>query len=132
MTDVARELRATSDALRRDLDALATLEDEKRTLPLDDPRVAELAHQIEEIAARVLGRTTTQKDLTEIAAANGTSTTIERVRRSVGDILNDWRDLERRAEEAQPESAEAAEVAVLLAAVREEYRAAIDTARERQ
>src|SRR5829696_8583063 len=110
MPDVRRDLRATSDALQRDLQALGALEEEKRALLLDDPRLTELASQIEDIAGRVLARTTTQKDLTEAAVASGSPGTIETTRRPAGDILAEWRDLERRADVARPGSAEASEV----------------------
>jgi hypothetical protein len=129
MPDVRRDLRATSDALQRDLEALGTLVEEKRGLRLDDARLYELAGQIEEIAERVLTRTTTQKDLTEAAVSSGTSGTIESTRRPAGDILAEWRELERRADGAKPGSAEAAEVAVLLDRVHDEYRAAVETSR---
>ena len=126
MPDVLRDLRATSDALQRDLEALGALEEEKRGLPLGDPRLAELARQIEEIAERVLARTTTQKDLTEVIASSGAAGTIESTRRPAGDILAEWRELERRADGAKPGSAEAAEVAILLDRVHDEYRAAVE------
>ena len=91
--------------------------------------LAELARQIEEIAERVLARTTTQKDLTEVVASSGASGTIESTRRPAGDILAEWRELERRADGAKPGSAEAAEVAILLDRVHDEYRAAVDSSR---
>jgi len=130
MPDVRRDLRATSDALQRDLEALETLEEEKRGLALDDPRLNELANQIEEIATRVLARSTTQKNLTEVAVAAGAGGSIETTRRPASDVLAEWRELERRADSVEPGSAEAAEVAVLLDRVHDEYRAAIEAARE--
>ena len=111
MPDVRRDLRATSDALRRDLDALASLEDEKRGLALDDPRATALARQIEEIAGRVLGRTSVETELTEAVASSGAVGTIETTRRPASDILAEWRDLERRNDATEPGSAEAAEIA---------------------
>jgi hypothetical protein len=129
MPDVRRDLRATSDALRRDLDALASLEDEKRGLALDDPRTTALARQIEEIAGRVLGRTSVETELTEAVASSGAGGTIETTRRPASDILAEWRDLERRNDAAEAGSAEAAEVAILLDKVREEYRAAVEASR---
>ena len=129
MPDARRDLRATSDALRRDLDALASLEDEKRRLALDDPHATELAHQIEEIAERVLGRTSVETDLTKAVRTSGATGTIETTRRPAADILTEWRELERRNDAAEPASAEAAELAVLLNRVREEYRAAVDASR---
>ena len=130
MQDVRRDLRATSDGLRRDLDALSALEDEKRGLPLDDPRVTELAQRIEEIAGRVLEKTQVQTGLAEAAAATGTVQSIDTIRRPTADILAEWRALERRADDAEPGSAEASEISALLDAVREEYRAAVEASRE--
>ncbi len=130
MPDVRRDLRATSDALQRDLEALEALEEEKRGVALDDPRLNDLATQIEEIAARVLVRSTTQRNLTETAVASGTPGSIESTRRSASDVLAEWRELERRADSVEPGSAEAAEVAVLLDRIHDEYRAAIEAARQ--
>ena len=124
MTRTAKALRTTADVLRRDLEALLALEDEKRALDFDDPRLHELAHQVEEIAARVLQVSTEQTELTEVVAAEGAPGSIDTTRRPIAEILADWRDLERRAERAEPGSAEAAEVAALLRQVRAEYRAA--------
>ena len=129
MHDVRRDLRARSDALQRDSEALGTLEEEKRTLPLGDPHLTDLASQIEEITGRVLARTTTQKDLTEVTVAAGTPGAIETIRRPAGDILAEWRELERRADTVAPGSAEAFEVAVLLDRVHAEYRAAVEASR---
>ena len=130
MPDVRRDLRATSDALQRDLEALEALEEEKRGVALDDPRLNDLATQIEEIAARVLVRSTTQRNLTETAVASGAPGSIESTRRSASDVLAEWRELERRADSVEPGSAEAAEVAVLLDRIHDEYRAAIEAARQ--
>jgi len=132
LPDVRRDLRATSDALRRDLDALASLEEEKRGLALDDPHATELAQQIEEIAERVLGRTAVETDLTKAVATSGAVGTIETTRRPAADILTEWRDLERRNDAAEPGSAEAAELAILLDRVRQEYRTAVDASRTQQ
>src|SRR4029079_19164150 len=48
--DTGQALRATSDALLRDLEVLATIEEEKRSLEPGDPRLVQLAARIEEIA----------------------------------------------------------------------------------
>jgi hypothetical protein len=122
MPDVKHALRATSDALLRDLDALAALEEEKRSLPLDDPRLQDLAGQIEQIAARVLAGSRRQTALSATAAQGQSTTPIEEVRRPVAAILEEWRALERRAAAAEPGSAEADEIEILAARLREEYR----------
>lgn len=129
MPDTPQALRITSDALLRDLEALGTLEEQKRELPLDDPRLPELAAQIQAIAERVLAHTDAQRSLTEAAARTGTHrSTIASVERSPASILAEWRELERRAADAEPGSAEQIEVEVLADALREEYRAAFEAA----
>ena len=132
MDETAADLRATSDALLRDLEVLAAIEDEKRTLEPGDPRLVELAQRVEEIARRVLSSTVRQRRLTEVgheeaeAAAPGTPTTsIDDTLRPIADILSEWRAAERRAVAADAGSAEAAEARALAARHREEYREAL-------
>jgi hypothetical protein len=122
---LTNELRATSDALMRDLDALGTLEEEKRSLPLDDPRLVEIAEQIEAIATRVLAgsarQTTLAKDAAELPDGGPS---IEDVLRPPAAILAEWRAVERRAADAPEGSAEAAEITILAARLRDEYQEA--------
>src|SRR6188768_4189964 len=104
-------LRATSDGLVRDLAALSALEQEKRSLPMDDPRLVEIAEQVEVIAARVLAGTERQTSLAKVLAevpAGGSS--IADVQRAPSAILEEWRDAERRLVDAPDGSAEAAEI----------------------
>ena len=123
---VSDDLRATSDALLRDLEALSVLEQEKRTLPFDDPRLAEIAVRVEAIAGRVLAITERQTILTEAAAAQGPAggASIDAVRRPIATILAEWRAVERRALEVPEGSAEAAEIEVLSIRLRQECREA--------
>ena len=119
------DLRATSDELLLDLEALGILEEEKRTLPLDDPRLVEIAEQVEAIAARVLAGSERQTALSRMAAeepASGDS--IEDVRRPLSTILAEWREVERRGADVPDGSSEAAEIEILTARLREEYREA--------
>lgn len=131
VADVHRDLRATSDELRRDLEALSALEDEKRTLPFEDPRLVEIAEQVEIIARRVLAGTIQQTSLSREAAARApsTPTTIEDTHRPISAILADWRELERRAADTPEGSAEAAEIEVLIARLRQEYGEAFERTR---
>lgn len=132
MTNLPDALRATSDALIRDLEALGHLEDEKRSLAPSDPRLLELASQVEEIAARVLARSGKQRLLSEEAVATASpGPAIEHVLRSPASILAEWREAERRAAAAAPGSAESTEVQVLIERLREEYRAAFEASRRR-
>ena len=122
---VPNDLRATSDALLRDLEALGVLEEEKRTLPLDDPRLVEIAVQVEAIAGRVLAGSERQTILSRAAAEEPASmTSIEDVRRPLATILAEWREVERRGADAPEGSAEAAEIEVLASRLRQEYREA--------
>ena len=121
MTDVLRELRATSDSLMRDLEALSVLETEKRSIPFDDPRLVEIANQVEVIAQRILTKTSEQSRLTEVATEKADVVTIEDVRRPIADILGEWRDAERRVAEAEPGSAEEADARLLASSLRDEY-----------
>lgn len=129
MSDTALRLRATSDALMRDLEALGALEEEKRTVPATDPRLADLARRIHEIAGRVLQRTADQQALTEQAVASPTARhdpPIDDVVRSPAVILAEWRSTELRAAVVDPEAPEAVELRILSDRLREEYRAAFE------
>jgi hypothetical protein len=136
MPETARALRETSDELLRDLEALSVLEDEKREIMPGDPRLVDLATQIEAIAGRVLLMSGRQRELTEQiqeAAEAGTSSipgrSIEDTPRSISSILSDWREAERRLEAAADGTAEAREVEVLIDQLRDEYRKAHEARR---
>jgi hypothetical protein len=133
--ETGNALRATSDALLRDLDVLVTIEEEKRTLEPGDPRLVELAARVEEVAQRVLAGTGRQHDLTrevnaQVAAGSpdAPSATIDDTPRSVQAVLADWREAERRAADAAPGSAERLEADALIERLREEYRRAHEAA----
>ncbi|MEW6224755.1 MAG: hypothetical protein AB1627_08995 [Chloroflexota bacterium] len=132
MTRLPESLRATSDALLRDLEALVALEEEKRTLEPSDSRLVELAAQVEVIAGRVLARSGEQRALSEAAVvAPPGMPAIEDVLRSPAAILAEWREAERRAAAAAPGSAEATEAGLLIERLREEYRVAFEASRRR-
>src|SRR5262249_5051677 len=137
--ETGHALRETSDALMRDLEVLATLEQEKRGLAPGDPRLVELAGKIEEVAKRVLSSSVRQHHLTQsgnapIAAGAGAAhgATIEDTPRAAAEILAEWRDAERRVAAAEPGSAEQAEARALTDALREEYQRAYDQASRRR
>jgi hypothetical protein len=128
-------LRRTSDSLLRDLEALVELEEEKRTIEPGDPRLVDLASQIEQIAQRVLAGSTSQRaqtqlihELTETGSDDAPDATIEDTPRSMEAILAAWRQAERKLENAEPGSAEATEAQILVDRLREEYRRAHDEA----
>jgi len=133
--DTASELRATSDLLLLDLQALGELEELKRTVPHGDPKLVDIASRIEELARKVLYGSQHQRDLTETitAAAEPASaqqiSTIEDVR-SASAVLAEWREAERRALELEPGSAAHAEALREVDRARAEYRRAFEAARK--
>jgi hypothetical protein len=136
MPEPVRTLRETSDELMRDLEALAVLEDDKRQIPPGDPRLVDLAAQIESIAARVLITSSHQRELTEQiqeAAEKGSqpipTAPIDDMPRPISAILSDWRDAERRLAAAEAGTAEEREAEVLVDRLRDEYRQAHEAAR---
>jgi hypothetical protein len=134
MVDASAELRATSDMLLLDLEALGKLEDQKRTTAHGDAELVDLAARIEELAQRVLAGSRRQRELTEEvseAAVTGDiepSATIETMR-SASAILADWRDAERAARDAPAGSRERSEALAMIERFREEYRRAFEAAR---
>ena len=137
--DASRELRSTSDALLDDLAMLAGLEQEKRSLPHDSPRLVSLAEEIEQLAMRVLGQSRRQRSLSETVndqsqpgSGVATAPSIEATPREIHLILADWRHAERRATEASAGSPEQREAEDAIERLREEYRAAHEFARQRR
>jgi hypothetical protein len=127
-----RELRTTSDALLRDLELLTALEEEKRGLPVGDPRVRELADRIEQLAVQVLGSSAHQRELTETIADEvddaEQTPSIDEVRRPIHEVLAEWRAAERRLAAAESGSVEGSEAAALVEHWRREYRRAREAA----
>jgi hypothetical protein len=131
MPNRSETLRAASDTMLRDLEALVVLEEQKRELDPADARFVALARQIEEIAGRILHGSQEQRSLTETIAADPAGRpSIAETPRSTASILAEWRELERRAAAAEPGSTEAAEVELLVARIRAEYAAAFEASRE--
>jgi hypothetical protein len=123
----------------RDLEQLEGMEREKRQLPPDDPRLVQIAAEVETIALRVLGSTVRQRELAEDAsertgagAPGATAESIADVSREIHVILAEWRDAERRATEARPASVEAAAAAAEVDRLRAEYRNAHEDALRRR
>jgi hypothetical protein len=136
MVDTGRALREASDALLRDLEALSVLEEEKREVQPGDPRLVDLATQIELVAGRVLVTSGRERALTEQiqqAAETGDApipdTPIDDTPRPISAILSDWRDAERRLEAAADGTGAAREAEILVDQLREEYRKAHESAR---
>ncbi|MEO7664438.1 MAG: hypothetical protein ABIV26_04875 [Candidatus Limnocylindrales bacterium] len=130
MTDAGQELRVTSDTLLNDLEVLTALEAEKRTLSPDDPKMLDLAAQVQALARRVLEGTARQHRLAvEIHQDPSTADAIDETPRSAAAILEAWRDAERRLIAASPGTADAEVAEELVDRYREEYRRAYDAHR---
>jgi hypothetical protein len=134
VVDATAELRATSDLLLLDLEALGQLEEQKRLTPHGDQKLVDLAARIEEIAQRVLHGSRRQRELTEAVTEAADAGTIEETAtidsmRSVSAVLADWREAERIASQAAPGSAEQRQANAMADRFREEYRRAFDAAR---
>lgn len=138
MSETGNALRATSDALMRDLAALHELEKEKRVIEPDSPRLVSLAEEIEALAARVMGNSMRQRRLSERAEAlvefdapDAPEQSIAETSREIHVILAEWRDTERQLADAVPNSPEAALAARTVERLRREYRRAHEDARRR-
>jgi hypothetical protein len=134
--ETSHALRETSDALLRDLEVLATIEEEKRSLGPGDPRLVELAGRVQEIAERILAGTVRQHQLSQVAniqVETGSPTAptgpIDATPRSMTAILAEWREAERRHAVAEPGSADALETRALADRLRVEYQRAYEAAR---
>jgi hypothetical protein len=135
MATASEALRAVSDTLLRDLEVLARLEEEKRTIEPGDPRLVDLADRVQALAREVLSTTVRQAELAEAADAEVEAGAVAARLPSVNEtprapvaILADWRDAVRRLAAAEPGSAEWIEANALSKVCREEYRRALDEA----
>ena len=65
MTDAHDDLRATAEALQQDADELEALEKEKEGLQPEDPRLAELSHQVEALLKRMATKAAVERALVD-------------------------------------------------------------------
>ena len=136
MQSPGESLRAVSDALLQDLEALVAAEQEKRNVAPDDPRLMTLANEVDAIAQRVLGLTERQQDIAaevhDLAAEGGAGAPTKSIAdtvRPIGVILAEWRAVEREATtlaEGSPHADAARNAADRL---RDEYRRAYESRR---
>ncbi len=118
------ELRATSDVLLAALDELRSVEEEKREVPPDDPRFAELAARVDHLARTVLEQSQLQRDHADPERPQGTAIDDIPADAPMAAILERWRAAERRREAALPGSEEALAAEADASACREAYRRA--------
>ena len=138
MSETASALRATSDALIRDLERLALLERKKREMPPDDPLLVDLAAEVEQLALRVLGQSVRQRELTENArelveaeSPDAPNRAIADTPREIHTILAEWREAERKAMDAGAGSAAARAATSDIDRLRADYRQAHEDAKRR-
>jgi len=63
MDELEEDLRATAQVIEVDADRLAAIEDEKKTLASDDPRLLDLSREAEMIAKRIVPKTVAERAL---------------------------------------------------------------------
>jgi hypothetical protein len=63
MDDLEEDVRATAQSIEQDADRLAAIEDEKKGLPVGDPRLLELSREAEMIAKRLVPKTVAERAL---------------------------------------------------------------------
>jgi hypothetical protein len=138
LSETGNALRATSDALMRDLAELQALEQEKRNLEPGSPRMVRLAEEIEALASRVMGSSMRQRRITqrvetliEVGAPDAPDASIAETPREIHVILAEWRDTERQLADAAPDSPEADVAEQRIDQLRREYRRAHEQARNR-
>lgn len=138
MSEAGNALRATSDALMRDLADLQALEEEKRHLEPGSPRLVRLAEEIEALAVRVMGSSMRQRRISQQVEAmvdegapDAPDTSIAETPREIHVVLAEWRDTERQLAEAVPGSPEADVAERTIERLRREYRQAHEAARHK-
>jgi hypothetical protein len=65
MDDLEEDIRATAQSIEADADRLAAIEDEKKALSSDDPRLLELSREAELISKRLVPKTVAERALIE-------------------------------------------------------------------
>jgi hypothetical protein len=63
MDDLEEDIRAAAQSIEGDADRLAAIEDEKKLLTSDDPRLLELSREAEVIAKRLVPKTVAERAL---------------------------------------------------------------------
>jgi hypothetical protein len=63
MDELEEDIRATAQSIEADADRLAAIEDEKKGLESDDPRLLELSREAELISKRLVPKTVAERAL---------------------------------------------------------------------
>jgi hypothetical protein len=67
MSELDDDLRATADSIATDAERLAAIEEEKRVLAADDPRMIELSAESERLAGGLVPKTNAETQLAKEA-----------------------------------------------------------------
>ena len=67
MSELEDDLRATADSIASDAERLTAIEDEKRVLAADDPRMIELSAEGERLAGGLVHKTNAETELAKEA-----------------------------------------------------------------
>ena len=68
MGELDEDLRSTAEEIAADAARLSRIEREKTGLDASDPRMAELSAESEQIARRIVPKTTAERELADLAA----------------------------------------------------------------
>jgi hypothetical protein len=128
--DTQDALRGASDGLLIAIREVDARERMKRGVRPADPRFPPLAREVRVAAEEVLRLARAEEaraDETSGAATAGGMPTIDATppRADLGDILAEWRAVERRLEQAEPASAEAQELMEEFEVLRDRYAAVL-------
>lgn len=130
------ELRATSDNLLLEVEALRSLEEAKRRTPIGTDEFVRLADEVAEAARRVSSRAEVERRLAREAATAIARGELPSVRvldvesRPVHRILADWREATVRFEQAERGSDAQSEAARDVHRLRLEYHTAIQRSQD--
>jgi hypothetical protein len=121
-----QELRATSDELLLAAEQIIALENAKRSLDVGSAGFRELAGELEERAADLLGVATRERELGDAVAMTEPATNGVRVHAidphpALQDVLARWRAAERAIEAAAPGTLEKVRASAVAARLRAEY-----------
>jgi hypothetical protein len=127
-------LRAASDGIQLVVQQLNTLEDQKRGVDPTDTRFVELAKLVRVTVAELLQLATVEEEfargLARAAAADLPSINEVQPRHDLRQILEEWRDVERRIAEVPPGSRESVELVDRFEQLRIEYARASEDKRQ--
>lgn len=129
-TSVEEHLRTASDAIMLLVTEVAELERHKRGVPPDDPRFEELARAVR-VAADGLADFAQQEESWALQAAQDAERALPRIEDvapppNLKQLLDHWRDVERRLQDAEPGTPESKRLFDEFQAARDAYLAAFN------